>query len=178
MIIKLREHTESDDLWGHEEGRKVFLKLLSIIEANPSNLVFSISLVDIKRTDASFTRESVLELAKRYKGARGFCLVDIQDPNLIDNWDAAAIKLNQPLMIWQGENCKIIGPKPSEGSYRMLEYALSKSSVTTSGAAKALEITTQNSSNKLKYLFENGYILRKEVVAPTGGIEFEYFRIR
>jgi hypothetical protein len=178
MIIRLRDNTQNEDPWGHEEGRQVFIKLLSIIEANPSNLVFSISLENIRRTDASFPRESVLELAKRYRGSRGFCLVDVLNPDLIENWDAAAIKLNQPLMVWQGEDYKIIGPKPNEGSYKMLEYVLSKASTTTSEAAKAMEITTQNASNKLKYLYEGGYVFRKETVAQTGGIEFEYFRIK
>ena len=74
------------DGWGHEQGRLVFSRLLKAVEANPETEIFLISLEGVRRTDASFPRESVVELARRYREHRGFCLVGVQDEDLLDNW--------------------------------------------------------------------------------------------
>ncbi len=59
----------------------------------------------------------------------------------------------------------------------MLRYVLSVEAATAGEAARALDIKVPNASNKLKDLWEEGYILRRERTAPTGGVEYEYVRI-
>ncbi len=169
---------QSDDGWGHEQGKQVYTKLRGFVEANPADLVFSISLTGVKRTDASFPRESVMRLAKEYRRSRGFCLVDVPNQDLLDNWEAAATKLSQPISVWDHDKYRVIGPRPSEGTREIFEYVLSVPLASTSGAAKTLGIKVSNASNKLKKLWEDGYILRREQIAPTGGVEFEYFRVK
>lgn len=178
MLIRLRDYIETDSPWGNDQGKSTFPKLKGVVEGNPSELVFSISLKGIRRTDASFPRESVVQLAKYYRGSRGFCLVDIQNQDLIDNWDAAAAKLGQPVIIWNGEEYRLIGPQPSEGIRKLVAFVLSVPVTTTNEAAKHLGIKIPNASNKLKKMWEEGYVLRRERTASTGGVEHEYFRIK
>ena len=155
----------------------MFSKLLKVVEANPETEIFRISLEGVRRTDASFPRESVVELARRYREHRGFCLVGVQDEDLLDNWDAAALKRDQPIIAWKDEKHRILGPQPSRGNKELLELVLSNRSVSASNAAKRLNLKLNNASTKLKQLLEQGFILRNEVAAPSGGVEFTYYRI-
>lgn len=167
------------DGWGHDEGHEVFRKLIKEVEASPGIQIFQISLEGVERTDSSFPRESVVELARRYRGNKGFCLTNVINQDLLDNWDAAAQKREQPLFVWNGDDeYKIIGPEPSQGNIEILKYSLSDENVTASAAANALDIKLTNASTKLKQLSEQGYLLRREELAASGGVEFKYFRVK
>lgn len=181
VTIRLRNLISSPDAWGHEEGREVFLKLLRIVETSPDRKIFRISLEGVKRTDASFPRESVMELAKRFRGTKGFCLTDIDSQDLLDNWDMAAMKKGQPLLVWDnetGNSYRIIGPSPSRGTKEVFEYVVSVSRATAVSCAKALGLKLTNASSKLKFLCEHGFLLRRDETASSGGIEYDYFPIK
>lgn len=159
----------------------MFLKLLRIVETNPEKRIFRISLEGVKRTDSSFPRESVIELAKRFRGAKGFYLTDIDSQDLLDNWDMAATKKSQPLFVWENENggsYRIIGPQPSRGTKQVFEYVVSVSHATAVSCAKTLGLKLTNASSKLKSLCEQGFLLRSDENALSGGIEYDYFPIR
>jgi hypothetical protein len=178
MQITLRDYMPGPDGWGNIMGRQVHEKLRELVEAHPEEIIFSLSLAGIEHTDASFPRESVVELARSYRGRRGFCLIDATDPDLLDNWEAAALKREQPLTVWRGERPHILGPQPGEGVREMLNYVLSMHSTSTSEAAQSLHLKIPNASNKLKQLWQEGYILRRERMATSGGVEYEYYRIK
>ncbi len=168
---------DDQDGWGHEQGRRVHEALLGKLEACPTGQVVRVSLDGVRRTDASFPRESVVELARRYRGQRGFCLVDAADPDIFDNWDAAALKRDQPILCWGGDNWRLLGPEPSRGNKAMFRLVMA-GETTASSAAQKLGLTLTNASTKLKQLLEGGFVLRREEPAPSGGIEYVYFRIR
>jgi hypothetical protein len=176
-VIQLRDFMERDNGWGNEEGREVHQRLLRAVEREAGKLIFRISLAGIRRTDASFARESVIELAKRFRAQKGFCLVDVPDQDLLDNWEAAAVKRQQPLTVWHGHRPQTIGPAPSRGNKALLDYVLSVRETTAAMAAKALALKLTNTSSKLKQLLDEGFILRRDEVSPTGGVEYHYFRI-
>ena len=71
-IVNLGDLTEDDHPFGNVQGKATFRKLLDVVEAHPQYAVFGISLADIEATDASFPRESVVAVAKYFKGERGF----------------------------------------------------------------------------------------------------------
>ena len=81
---------DSDEGWGRAEGRLVYGKLVNVVEAHPGATVFKISMAGIIRVDISFASETVVEFARRFRGIKGFCFVDLSDQDLIDNWSAAA----------------------------------------------------------------------------------------
>jgi len=176
--IRLRELMTLPDGWGVEEGREVYHKLLGRVEAHPEASVFRVSLGGVRRTDVSFPRESVIELAHRFRAQKGFCLWDVSDENLVENWDAAALKREQPLFVWSRKGCRLLGPKPSAGLRKVLDFALEHDVITTTQVASHFRWTTSNASNKLRALADSGYVLRREQTAPTGGIEYIYQRVR
>lgn len=175
--LRLRDYMERDDGWGNEEGREVYQKLLRAVENEAGKIIFRISLSGIQRTDASFPRESVVELAKRFRGQKGFCLIDVTNQDLLDNWEAAARKREQPLTVWGNTRPTIIGPEPTRGNQVLVDYVLSVPETTATTVAKALNLKLTNASSKLKQLLDEGFIMRRNEICPTGGVEYRYFRI-
>jgi len=166
-----------EDGWGRNEGRQTFVRLLDLLEANPSQRVFQLSLAGVRRVDAAFCREAVLELARRFRTKRGVCLCDAADDDLVENFDAAALRLQEPLTQWSSGVGVVLGPQPTEGTREILEYVLQVPNTTASECSARFGLQIANSSNKLKHLFENGYLLRSERPSGSGGIEHVYSRI-
>ncbi len=177
-ILRLKDFMDSPQGWGRSQGRKVYGKLLDYVESHPGVLVFRVSMKGVERVDISFASETLVELASRYRSRKGFCFVDLDDVDMIENWEAAAERKGQPLMIWRDEECHPIGAHPSQGNLKALNFALRKGTVRASEFAKENpDINIQNASMKFKQLWEKGYLLRKENVAGSGGVEFVYLRI-
>lgn len=178
--INLRDLTERPDVHGNREGKEVYQKLYNIVEENPEVKLFEISLDGIEKSDASFPRESVVSIAKQFRGEKVFFLtgVAIDDKDLIDNWHAAAFIKKQPITIWFNGTYKTIGPELSSAMTELLLLILDKEETTTSEIALALNISSPNASSKLKKLANDGYILRVERIASTGGLEYVYQPIK
>lgn len=177
MSIRLREHLDRDDGWGSEEGIAVREKLLRAIEAHPEAMVIRVSLAGIRRTDASFARESVLELAHQFRGRRGICVLDVPSDDVLENWDAAALKRGQALVVWGAKGPQLIGPRPSEDTWELLKLVLRRGEVGTAEAAKVLRKQVNNVSTRLKRLSDEGLVLRRDANAATGGVEYRYMAI-
>jgi hypothetical protein len=175
--IRLRDLLDRDDGWGSEEGIAVREQLLRVVDSHPESLIFRISLAGIRRTDASFARESVIELAHVLKGRRGVCVTDVPSQDILENWDAAALKRGQCLVIWGGKGPTIIGPKPSEDTLTLLKLVMKRHEVGTAEAAKSLNKSVNNVSTRLKRLADEGLVLRRDIAAPTGGLEYRYLAI-
>jgi hypothetical protein len=176
--IRLRELMSEPDGWGIEQGRQVYRKLLACVDAHPTSIVFRISLARVKRTDVSFPRESVVELAARFRGQKGFYLRDVNGESLLENWDAAANRREQPLFVWVDKTPRLLGPEPPRTVKDVLAFALQHDFVTTARVAGQFGLSSSNASNKLRTLSDMGYLLRKEEAAPTGGLEYVYHRVR
>lgn len=176
--VRLRDLMEHPDGWGRTQGREVYQKLVGFVEARPGVMVLRVSLAEVRRVDISFASETVVELARRYRGVKGFFLTDLTDPDMRENWDAAARKANQPLMA-QGSDGQLrpLGLEPSPGNVGAFRFALERTSARASEFAMAAKVSITNASTKFKQLWEQGFLLRRENLAPSGGVEFEYFRI-
>jgi len=177
-MIKLIDFTIDDHPLGNSQGKQTYNKLVEFIESYPSQSVFGISLDGIVATDASFPRESVIALAKQYRGEKGFFLEGIKTRDLIDNWNYAARAKDQPLVIWSEEGFELIGPEVSASVKTLLDYIFTNISVTTSRVASDLHISVQNASTQLKKLVSLGFIMRSEVIAESGGLEYIYNAIK
>ena len=82
------------------------------------------------------------------------------------------------MVIWKDDQFEIIGAELNAAARQLLEYVLIQRSVLASQTASDLGLSVQNASTRLKNLVSQGYILRVEDVADTGGIEFKYQAIR
>ncbi|MFL9897870.1 winged helix-turn-helix domain-containing protein [Paraburkholderia fungorum] len=177
--IRLLELTGNPQPFGNAQGKAAFRRLCEIVDAEPRSNIFEISLEGIEATDASFPRESVVSVAKLYRGQKGFFLTNISDPDLIDNWGYAAQAKEQPLVVWHSDGLfQVIGPEISNSAASLLEYVLCNRRVGTAQVAADLEISVPNASTRLKKLVTDGYIWRNEETADSGGIEFQYCAIR
>ena len=174
----LRDLMDSPHGWGRDQGREVFQGLIRKVESNPGKLIIEISLHGIERADISFASETVIEIAKRYRGNKGFILSEVASEDMLENWDAAAARKAQPIMVRMNNTLRVIGPQPSQGNAAAFEYALKKKSITASELANAFDLQITNASTKLKQLWENGFILRQQESAESGGVEFRYFSIQ
>jgi hypothetical protein len=163
--------------WGRNQGRRIFPRLLSFVEENPGAVIYRISMKGVERLDISFASETIVELARRYRRTKGFCLVDLMDRDLIENIDAAAKKKDQPLLVWHGQRSELIGAEPSEGTREALLFAIEKVQARAAEFASQKGLTTANASMKFKQLWEQGFLLRRESVADSGGVEFIYERV-
>ena len=177
---KLINFTNSDLPNGNIQGKETFRKLSEFVDGHPAFQIYGISLEGIRATDISFPRESVLSIAKLYRGQKGFYLegMNPKDRDLFDNWQGAAAAKDQPLVIWYDNSYEIIGPEISPSNLQLINYVLDNKTVTTSKVAFDLDITVHNASTKLKKLVEQGYIMRSEDIAESGGIEFVYHAIK
>ena len=183
QTLRLLDYMDSHDGWGNQAGREVHQRLNRVVEQNPQEVMFRISLSGVRRVDVSFARESVIEIARRYRGEKGFCLVDIgadadiEADDLLDNWRMAAEDRKQPLTVWTDEGARVIGPQPSQPANELLNFVYKRRTVATPEAAKALKKELNNVSTRLKQLTDRGFILRTEVPSPTGGVEYRYLAI-
>jgi hypothetical protein len=180
QTLRLRDYMTDDDGWGNQAGREVNKQLVRVVERSPQTVMFRISLDGVRRVDVSFARESVIELALRYRGERGFCLVDlgshddIDAADLLDNWRMAADNRQQPITLWTDEDPQIIGPEPSKSAQELLSLVLKRQELATPEAAKVLKKELNNVSTRLKQLKDRGFILRSETISPSGGVEYRY----
>ena len=178
VMIVLHQFMGDDYGWGRAQGREVYQRLLSFVEANPGQTVFKVSMKEVKRVDISFASETLVELAKRYRGSKGFCFVDMTDPDMVENWETAAERKGQPLFLWSDLKGRVIGVEPSQGNREALRFALARPSVRAAEFAETVSgMSIANASTKFKQLWEQGFLLRRESVADTGGVEFVYQRI-
>ena len=178
VLLSLRDQMDSDEGWGRSDGRLVYARLLNFIEAHPESLMFRISFKGVRRIDISFASETLVELTARYLTQRGICIVDLTDVDVLENIDAAAQRKGVPLMAWVGNESKVLGLKPSAGVEQALKFALSKRELRTAEfAAVAPSLSMANISMKFKQLFEQGFLLRREETAESGGKEYTYMRV-
>ena len=98
--------------------------------------------------------------------------------DIIENIDLAASKKDQPIFVWSGGKARLIGRQPSQGVRDALEFALARDEVRSVDYAEAREdISVSNASMKFKALWIEGFILRRESTAESGGLEHVYSRI-
>lgn len=181
MLLRLADFMEgSDEGWGRAYGRQVYNRLLDFIEMHPGILVFKVSLEGIRRVDISFASETIVELARRYRGQRGFCFVDLNDPDMLENWDAAAQRKEQPLLVWRDDQVDVLGKKPSPGLVDAfnfsLEHPVTKAAEYVS-QRRDKNVSSANASMKFKQLWHQGLVLRRDERAASGGVEYSYQRI-
>jgi hypothetical protein len=177
VTFRLREFLDRDDGWGSDEGEEVRERLARAIDAHPDSPIVRITL-EGTRTDASFARASVVELAFRYRARHGICVTGFESEDILENWDMAALKRGQGLIAWTSKGPRLLGPQPSNDTRALLQLVFQRGVVSTAEAAKVLKKEVNNVSTRLKRLYEEGLIFRSEATAPSGGVEYRYLAIR
>lgn len=126
LSLSLRDYMTSSEVWGRVAGRDVYSRIVEFIETHSGVLIFRVSLKGVTRVDMSFSAETVIEVARRYRGRKGFCFVDLVDPDMRENWEAAAQKAHQPMVVWVGPEHTMLGAQPSQGTSDALAFAFKR----------------------------------------------------
>lgn len=177
--ISLSDIVGDDTAFGVDQGREVFSALLRRLDQHPGINIFEISLEGIKRTDASFPRESVIQLAKSLKGEKAFFLTGFCRPDLQDNWDYAAAAKDINMLVKTGQaDYHVLGKDIGHKAQQLLDFIMREKEVTTSMVVESFDITPQNASARLKKLASLGLALCTKQTAETGGFEFVYHAIQ
>ena len=180
-MIRLLDLMDHPNGWGREMGREVFGRMAvgfaALSSPSPSTSTMGISLRGIARMDVSFSSETVVEFARRLRGGSGIYLAHIEVPEIEENIDAAARRVEQPMLVMDGSTTRFIGQQPSAGTRAALELAIHRPQTRAVDVATDLDISVANASMKLKQLWTGGFLLRREQAAETGGIEFVYHAI-
>jgi hypothetical protein len=129
-LIRLLDLMDRPDGWGRAQGREVHQRLLSSVDGRPGIDVFRISLAGVERLDTSFASETVVEIARRFRREKAFCIVDLSDEDIVENIDLAALKKAQPIFLWTNGKARLLGPQPSQGSRDALEFCRESASDT------------------------------------------------
>lgn len=169
QIVGCKSH-----VFGNVAGKATYQRLIEIVEKSPTCEVFAISLKEIEATDASFPRESVISVAKKYRTSKAFLICDLTDRDVIDNWNYAALAKEQPIILWSCNKYEILGDRLTESMKKIFNFIYLNKKNTTSEVAVALNLSVQNASTQLKKMYEQGYVMRQEEVAESGGKEFFY----
>ncbi|UXJ50306.1 hypothetical protein [Pseudomonas citronellolis] len=172
-ILDLRLFTDSANPYGTSRGREAHAKLVDYIDSLHGVSIVGISLANIEGADISFFRECLIYTVKRYRNQIHFYVCDI-DEDLFSNLQGAANLGGQRLTCWMGSECRFVGPETSASNRALLEMVVNNREATTAAAAAALDISVQNASTRLKRLSEEGFLLRIEATAESGGKEFVY----
>jgi len=172
--IRLRDLMDRPDGWGREEGAEVGTRLRESIATLENAIVFRISLDGITKTDASFPRESVVDAALTFRKRKYFCLVDVANEDLLFNWEAAAKKKEQPIIAWTMTGAMLLGRELTPSHDVVYRRLIEIEGASAAELAESIDTSVPNMSNQLRKLWDDGYILRTERVAPTGGIEYVY----
>lgn len=181
MLIKLAEFLKDPKdpyFLGNAKGREVLSKLQAVVDAHPEIDVFGVSLKGIAATDASFPRESVITLAKQYKGEKGFYLCDFTNEDLRDNWGYAATAKSQAMVVKWKNSYLVVGLELSNGLQDAFDFIMKEGSSTTSAVAEQFKLTPQNANAKLKKLMDMGLLLGRKEAAETGGLEYVFRAIK
>jgi hypothetical protein len=176
-VLSLSSFMDRPDGWGRTQGRDVYQRLLRFVEDNPDAGVFQISMKGVQRMDISFASETIIELARRFRRSKGFCLIDLTDKDIIENIDAAGEKKEQPMLVWRDRSASLTGIKPKEGAREAFQFAMARPQSRASEFAAEKDISIANASMKFKQLWEQGFLLRRESTADSGGVEYVYQRV-
>jgi hypothetical protein len=136
-------------------------------------MIFKVSLEGVKRIDISFASETIVELARRYRGKKGLCFIDLVDPDMAEDWDAAAARKAQPLVSWDHGKARTLGVSPSQGTLGAFEFALKRPrtraaefAVATKACRSRTRVRSSNSSGS-RDSYCDGRMWRNQVVSST-----------
>lgn len=177
-IISLRDFTTDGTPYGTEQGQTTCSKIQKELNKYASSKIIGISFKGIDRIDISFSRESIVTLAKSKRGEVGFYLKDLKNKDHIENLRAAAKAKEQPLIIIEDNSFEVIGPELSSDMSELLKFIMEKGTVTTSVIAKKFDLSAPNASGKLKKLLNWGLVIGSKEAAESGGLEYIYTAIK
>lgn len=172
----LRQFMNSSEGWGRVAGTVIQSKLATYIEDADAQLV-RLAMDGVRKVDVTFASTVIVELIRQCLGKRAMCLVKLANDDVFENIAAAAVRMKVPVTIWHDGQVQVVGPLPSPGLREALAFALARDEVRAATFAAASGLAIANASTRFKQLWEQGFLMRREGYAASGGPEYVYRRI-
>ena len=168
-----------DDGLSIDHGKFVYAALLPAIQEFVDVDIVHLSMKGIGEVNSSFCREAIVRTISEFRGKIGFCLVDIENEEYLDNFVAAAIKLKQPVFFKLDGTYKVIGPAfPNElprGAAEILDYVKTHNPATATMLKSDLDLSITNASTKLKQLLEQVIYFASKRLPPVVALNSNIF---
>lgn len=177
MRIRLADVIGSSEAWGTEKGADVFSALNKLLLNVSQGTVISLSYKGLHRSDASFQREAVVELLRKYRPRLAFIVTDLRDKDVRANLDLALARYQQLLLSVGEAETEILGRQLNEELSKTWALVRRLGDTTTPQLAASLRLETATASSRLSTLWKSGLLTRIEAASRSGGREFVYSAI-
>ena len=181
VVIKLMELIHNSDAWGTEFGAKIFAELNRfLLPLNEGTLVI-LDYSGIRRSDASFQREAIIETLRKHRPRLLFVATHIDDPDLRANLELALQKRGDVLLVREkdGQRTTLGKRLPIEHQGTLAVVDQTKGEFTSGRlTVKPYNLGPSTASARLTVLWKTGLVERVEGAASGGGKEYRYYSIR
>ncbi len=163
---------------GEDVGGVAFAGLVRWVVEAPYCTHFEISLLGVHQMDAAFARASIVRLAQRFKGRRGFTVTGISNSTLIDVLDAAASEGGAPIAVREGDYLRLAGTEPSECHRETFEFALTRECFNVREYASSVTgLKLATASKRIQNLLNQGLLIRHRSSRSSRHRGFRYSAI-
>lgn len=180
--VRLADAVGGPDAWGTSEGSRVFgelnIELLGLSEGTMVPIDYS----GLRRSDASFQREAVVETIRKHRPRLLFVAINLTDPDVRGNLELALEKRGEALIVRDAHDSVVLGKTLTREEQAALEMVRHAGELTSGQLLKRANqgrtgITPSTASTRLSSLWKAGLIERVEGIAASGGREYRYFPI-
>lgn len=167
-------------LWGREKGKRIREQIIEYFYSDKFNIqkhdTLQIDFTGIDLLEYAFATELVVVLISRLsselKGKH--VILTGMNPLVKENISIALEKAKLFALVMEGDdNWHLIG-KVSEPIEQTFSAVARLKSVDTPTLAEELAASVHSINNRLKVLLSMGLVKRKEIIAPSGGIQYIY----
>jgi hypothetical protein len=183
--VSLVDEVHGPDAWGTEEGARVFADLNVRLLGLSEGTLVTINYRGLKRSDASFQREAVVETIRKHRPRLLFVAAELNDADVRANLELALEKRGEALVVRDAHDSVVIGRslgQEEQDAWRAVHDAEELTSAELrqregTGAGRIKKLRASTASTRLAALWRAGLIGRTEGSAESGGREYRYFPI-
>jgi hypothetical protein len=177
--ISLYSNTnEQPDAWGTDFGVSVAAKINRALGGLSEGTLVAFDYGEIKRADASFQREAIVEPMRRHRPRLLFVVEGVADPDIRANLILALQQRGEVVLIrGKAGRSEAIGTI-TRPRLDTLAAVAGADEVTSRWLVDRLKLTGPNATNRLNDLADAGLIERVGGSATGGGRQYKYYPIR
>jgi hypothetical protein len=129
-MLRIVDFIGSDEAWGRDLGRKIYRliedEIFRIEKANPGNKVFVFDLSGLKKMDASFPQEAIVEILRKFRSSKYFILMNIDNQAIEENMSMAFEKRNEVGLVRDAHGFRAVGAPLAQDFKDIIKLAENK----------------------------------------------------
>lgn len=176
--ISLKMHTKEADTWGTDLGARVSAEINRTLVGLSEGTLVVFDYVGIRRSDASFQREAVVETIRRHHPRLLFIVEGVEDRDLRSNLVLALERRGNAVLL-RGKSGRVdaVGAV-TQPQIETLAAVSNLDEITSRELKKRLpELSASNATNRLNDLASAGLLERVNGSATGGGKQYHFYAI-